>query len=80
LDMLRHLTRRTAIGLGLVLAVVSLTFVLLSLAPGDPARFWVGPGAGAAELSAARRALGLDRPLPERYLTWVGQFVRGRWG
>ena len=63
-----------------MLAVVSLTFVLLSLAPGDPARFWVGPGAGAAELSAARRALGLDRPLPERYLTWVGQFVRGRWG
>jgi peptide/nickel transport system permease protein len=78
--MLRHLARRTVIGLGLVLAVASLTFVLLSLAPGDPARFWAGPGAGEAELAAARRALGLDRPLAARYLTWLGEFVRGDWG
>jgi peptide/nickel transport system permease protein len=78
--MLRHLTRRTAIGLGLVLAVVSLTFVLLSLAPGDPARFWVGPGAGQVEMAAARHALGLDRSLLERYIAWLAEFVRGRWG
>ena len=63
-----------------MLAVASLTFVLLNLAPGDPARFWVGPGAGATELAAARRALGLDRSLAARYVTWLGEFVRGRWG
>lgn len=68
------------VGLGLVLAVASLTFVLLNLAPGDPARFWVGPGAGEPELAAARRALGLDRPLAARYLSWLGEFLRGRWG
>ncbi len=68
------------VGLGLVLAVASLTFVLLSLAPGDPARFWVGPGAGETELAAARHALGLDRSLAARYGAWLGEFVRGRWG
>jgi len=78
--MLRHLSRRALIGLGLVIAVVSLTFILLNLAPGDPARFWVGPGAGPAELDAARKALGLDRPLAARYATWLGEFLRGRWG
>jgi peptide/nickel transport system permease protein len=78
--MLWHLTRRMVIGFGLILAVASLTFLLLSLAPGDPARFWVGPGAGESELAAARHALGLDRPLVERYGTWLGQFVRGHWG
>jgi peptide/nickel transport system permease protein len=78
--MLRHLSRRALIGLGLVIAVVSLTFILLNLAPGDPARFWVGPGAGPAELDAARKALGLDRPLAVRYATWLGEFLRGRWG
>jgi peptide/nickel transport system permease protein len=78
--MLRHLTRRTLIGAGLVLAVASLTFILLNAAPGDPARFWVAPGSSQADLAAARRALGLDRPVLERYLAWLGEFVRGRWG
>ena len=78
--MLRYLARRTVTGFALVLAVVSLVFLLLSLAPGDPARFWVAPGAGAEELAAARRALGLDRSLAERYATWLSAFLRGNWG
>lgn len=78
--MLRHIGRRLAIGLGLVLAVVTITFLLINLAPGDPARLWAGPAAGEAELAAARRALGLDRPMLERYATWLWSFVRGDWG
>ena len=58
-----------------MLAVVTATFLLLQLVPGDPARAWVGPAA-----SAARHALGLDRSLPIRYLTWLAGFVRGDWG
>ena len=68
------------IGFGLVLAVVTITFLLINLAPGDPARLWAGPAAGEAELAAARRALGLDRPLLERYATWLWAFARGDWG
>ncbi len=68
------------IGLALVWAVVTVTFVLLHLAPGDPARLWVSPGAGADELDAARRALGLDRPLLIQYVGWIADFARGDWG
>ncbi len=78
--MLRQVLRRLAIGIGVVLVVVTLTFVLINLAPGDPARLWVGPGAGSAELDAARVALGLDRPLPVRYAGWLWSFVQGDWG
>lgn len=78
--MLRHVSSRLGLGLGLVLAVVSVTFVLLNFAPGDPAQLWVGPNADAAELAAARRALGLDRPAAERYLIWLFDFARGHWG
>lgn len=67
-------------GIALVLAVVTAAFVLLQLAPGDPARLWVGPAASAADLAGARHALGLDRPLPVRYLVWLADFVRGQWG
>lgn len=72
--------RRLVSGLGLVLAVVTLTFFLINLAPGDPARLWVGPNATADDLATARSALGLDRPLPIRFATWVGRFAVGEWG
>lgn len=78
--MLAAIGRRMALGLGVVFVVVTITFILVNLAPGDPARLWVGPAAGQAELDAARRALGLDRPLAVRYLAWLWDFARGDWG
>jgi peptide/nickel transport system permease protein len=78
--MLRRVVLRLLAGLGLVFVVVTVTFVLLNLAPGDPARLWVGPGADAAAIEAARHALGLDRPLPVRYLSWLAACARGDWG
>jgi peptide/nickel transport system permease protein len=78
--MVAHIARRVITGAALVLAVVSLTFLLIHAAPGDPARLWLPPGAGEAELESTRRALGLDRPLWERYLNWLGDFARGDWG
>jgi peptide/nickel transport system permease protein len=78
--MLRIAVRRLAGGLGIVLAVVTLTFALITLAPGDPARLWIAPGAGAAELAAQRHALGLDQPAPVRYARWLARFVAGDWG
>ncbi len=67
-------------GIGIVLFVVTVTFVLVNLAPGDPARLWAAPGASEPELEAARRALGLDRPILTRYASWLANFLRGDWG
>jgi peptide/nickel transport system permease protein len=55
-------------------------FALLRLAPGDPALLLVGPAATAEQVAAQRHALGLDRPLPAQYATWLGRFARGDWG
>jgi len=78
--MPRKILHRLALGIGIVFFVVTLTFVLVNLAPGDPARLWAAPDAGEAELEVARRALGLDRPLLARYVSWLVDFVRGDWG
>jgi peptide/nickel transport system permease protein len=78
--MLRQLVRRISLGLGIVFFVVTATFLLVNLAPGDPVRLWVSPGAGAEEIENARRALGLDRPLSVRYVSWLADFIRGNWG
>jgi peptide/nickel transport system permease protein len=72
--------RRAVSGFGVVLGVVTLMFALLRLAPGDPALLLVGPAATAEQVAAQRHALGLDRPLPAQYATWLGRFARGDWG
>src|SRR3954452_13830776 len=74
------LARRALSGLGVVLGVVTLMFALLRLAPGDPAMLLVGPAATAEQLAAQRHALGLDRPVAEQYVTWLGRFAGGDWG
>jgi peptide/nickel transport system permease protein len=74
------LVRRAVSGLAVVLGVVTLMFLLLRLAPGDPAMLLVGPAATAEQLEAQRHALGLDQPLAAQYATWLGRFARGDWG
>jgi peptide/nickel transport system permease protein len=78
--MLGAFSRRALAGLAVVLGVVTLMFFLIRLAPGDPALLLVGPSASQEQLAAQRKALGLDRPLPAQYATWLGRFVRGDWG
>jgi peptide/nickel transport system permease protein len=78
--MLGAFFRRALAGLAVVLGVVTLMFFLIRLAPGDPALLLVGPSASQEQLAAQRKALGLDRPLPAQYATWLGRFVRGDWG
>src|SRR3982751_5344519 len=51
--------------------VLSLTFVLLRLAPGDPATFLVPPGATVEDAARLRATLGLDRPVAVQYARWL---------
>lgn len=78
--MLARLGQRLLAGVAVVLGVVMLTFLLLHVAPGDPADLLLGPMATPEQLAAQREALGLNRPLPAQFATWLGRFARGNWG
>jgi peptide/nickel transport system permease protein len=78
--MLAALWRRLLTGFAVVLGVVTLTFFLLHLAPGDPVELLLGPTASPEQLAAQRTALGLDRALPVQFAAWLGRFARGDWG
>jgi len=78
--MLRHVTQRAIAGIAVVGGVVTLTFLLLHAAPGDPAERLLGPTATTEQLAAQRRALGLERSLPTQYATWLARAARGDWG
>ena len=78
--MLVALGRRAIAGLAVVAGVVILTFVLLLLAPGDPAERLLGPAATPGQLASQRHALGLDRPRSAQLAAWVARTARGDWG
>src|SRR5512142_2571577 len=77
---MRTLVHRALTGIAVVAGVLTLTFLLLHAAPGDPAELLLGPAATPEQVAAGRHTLGLDRPLATQYMEWVGDFVRGRWG
>ncbi len=64
----------------LLLGILLLAMLLLSLAPGDPARQVAGPRAPQAEVDAVAHQLGLDQPVWERYVHYVGQVFTGDLG
>lgn len=63
-----------------MLAVSFLTFMLTSLLPGDPAQQMLGEQATPEALEAVREDLGLNDPLPIRYVNWLGDALTGDFG
>ncbi|MFO7171857.1 MAG: ABC transporter permease [Bacillota bacterium] len=78
--MARFLIRRLLLTLPLVLLVSIITFALLRVLPGDPARTILGPEAPPEAVAALRERLGLNRPLHQQYLSWAGAALRGDLG
>ncbi|MEO8334594.1 MAG: ABC transporter permease [bacterium] len=60
--------------------VLSLTFALLRLAPGDPATFLLPPGASADDATRMRSELGLDQSIAVQYARWVRESLAGQLG
>ncbi len=71
--------RRVLQAVPLLLGAVVLNFLLIHLAPGDPARTLAGEsGAATPEVvDQLRRDFGLDRPLVEQLLRYVGKVAQG---
>jgi peptide/nickel transport system permease protein len=78
--MLRPLASRALAGIAVVWGVLTLVFLLLRAAPGDPATLLLGPSATPEQIAAQREALGLDRPLADQYVAWLTRFADGDWG
>jgi len=70
-----RLASRLAWSAFVVWAVVSITFVVQTVLPGDPARMVAGAQARPADVARIRARLGLDRSLPEQYSRFWGRLV-----
>jgi peptide/nickel transport system permease protein len=74
------LARRIATAALLFWLVITLTFVLIRLAPGDPALFLIPPGSSEADAIRVRAELGLDHSMLVQYARWLLATLRGDLG
>ncbi len=79
--MLRYLARRLGQAAVIVAIVATITFALIHLAPGDPfSAVMDNPNVSERVRATLRAQYGLDRPLPEQFVRYVGQLAHGELG
>lgn len=78
--MLKYIGQRLLAAVPVLLVVVIIAFLLLHVAPGDPAALIAGEQATPEQIARLRTALGLNRPLPVQFAIWLGKILRGDLG
>jgi peptide/nickel transport system permease protein len=78
--MTTYVARRLLFMIPVALLVSFVTFMLIHLVPGDPARVLLGEEATPQSVAALRQQLGLDRPLGVQYGLWLWQAIHGNLG
>src|SRR3989442_16007686 len=74
--MLRYAIRRVLALLPTLLGVSLVVFLMIHLIPGDPATAFLRENASAEDVRRINERLGLNKPLPEQYVEWLGKVVR----
>jgi peptide/nickel transport system permease protein len=77
---LRLIGKRLLASIPVLWGVSLVTFVVMNVLPGDAASQLLGPNATAQQVTEFRVKLGLDHPLVQRYLDWLGNVVTGNLG
>lgn len=78
--MLRHIIRRLLLAIPTLLAVFTVIFIIVRVAPGDPATAMLGDNASQQAVESLRARMGLNEPLWKQYLTFLGDLARGDLG
>ena len=78
--MLQYIVKRLLLAIPILVAVVTLVFFVVRMAPGDPAQVILGDSASQESLTALRAELGLDRPILVQYGEFLFSIIKGDLG
>ncbi len=77
--MLQYMVKRILMVLPIIIGVTVIVFALMHVT-GDPIALMFGSGVSSEMVAQRRTELGLDRPLPQQYLSWLLGVLRGDMG
>jgi peptide/nickel transport system permease protein len=75
-----YVVRRLLVAIPTLWGVMTISFLLLRILPGDPAQAAAGPDATPEDIERLRQQLGFDRPLIVQYFSFLGNVVTGNLG
>lgn len=78
--MLSFIAQRLGMMILVLAGLITVTFLMTQVLPGDPARAAAGRNATVEQIEAARERLGLDQPVHEQYVSYVGRVAQGDLG
>ncbi len=77
----RYILARLALTIPMLLILMTVVFLILRVIPGDPCLAMLGGrNVGPEQIASCRTSLGVDRPIPEQYVKYVGGILRGNFG
>src|SRR5437870_4903990 len=78
--MLGYIARRLLATIPVMLVVAVVVFMMLRLTTGDPAAIIAGDSATSQDVAAIRVRLGLERPIAQQFIIWIGRVMHGDFG
>jgi peptide/nickel transport system permease protein len=78
--MTSYIARRLLQGIPVLLIITAIVFAVVAFIPGDPAAVVLGHAATPENVAALRHQMGLDKPLPLGYASWLWQVLHGDLG
>ena len=78
--MASYIAKRLLAVIPVLLGLSVIVFLMMALIPGDPATAILGNYATPENVARLNAQLGLDRPLPQQYLIWLGNLLQGDLG
>ncbi len=78
--MIQFIIRKIFYSFLVLIGVITVTFFINFILPGDPARLMLGQRADAASVESLRKQLGLDQPAIIQYFSYVGRLAKGDLG
>jgi len=78
--LLRAILLRLATTAVTLAGVAVIVFVVIRVVPGNPIAMMLPPGATDEDIARLTAHYGLDRPIPQQFLIWVGGVLRGDFG
>ncbi|HWI51877.1 MAG TPA: ABC transporter permease [Symbiobacteriaceae bacterium] len=78
----RYILRRLIQSIPVLFGITLITFIIVNTAPGDPALLYMDRSTNPTkeDIARVRQELGLDKPIPIRYLEWIGRAAVGDFG
>lgn len=76
----RYILSRLLWALPTLFGVAVVVFVLMRVVPGDPISMMLPPGATAGDVDRLRALYGLDAPIAQQFLAWIGKVATGDFG